>query len=310
MKCRICRNRAQVHLRQHNLALCREHFVERFEREVLKTIRKYRMVTPEDPVLVAVSGGKDSLAVLYLLAKHGYNVQGFYIDLGIDGGIGYSSVSRQKVEAFQEKFGVPVEIYPLKLRHDLAIPDLVHHRRQQVPCSMCGTVKRYLMNWKAVTGGFRVVVTGHNLDDEVATLFGNTLRWDVRYLARQGPFLPSNHPRMAAKAKPFAFMSEKEVALYAIFNGIDYIRDECPFAEGAKSILYKEILNTLEERSPGTKLRFYREFLAFREKVLSGLPTEEAPPLRSCTVCGMPTTLEVCAFCRLVGRKAPSEVSS
>ncbi len=309
MKCRICGNRAQVHLRQHNLALCREHFVQRFEREVLRTIRKYRMFTPEDLVLVAVSGGKDSLAVLYLLSRHGYNVRGFYIDLGIDGGIGYSSVSREKVEAFQKTFGVPVEIYSLRLKHSLAIPDLVRHRRQQVPCSMCGTVKRYLMNWKAVTEGYRVVVTGHNLDDEVATLFGNTLRWDVRYLARQGPFLPSNHPRMAAKAKPFAFMSEKEVALYALFNGIDYIRDECPFAEGAKSILYKEILNTLEERSPGTKLRFYREFLAFREKVLANLPADEGPPFQSCRVCGMPTTLEVCAFCRLVGRNATSKVS-
>lgn len=303
MRCRICKGRAQVHLRHHNLALCRDHFVERFEREVLRTIRSYTMFTPQDRVLVAVSGGKDSLAVLYLLHKHGYNVQGFYIDLAIDGGFGYSTLSRQKVETFSQRFGIPIEVYPLKKYHLRAIPDLVQHRHQ-VPCSMCGTVKRYLMNWKAVTDGYDVVVTGHNLDDEVATLFGNTLRWDIRYLSRQGPFLPSTHPHMAAKAKPFAFMSEKEVALYAIFSGIDYVRHECPFAQGAKSILYKELLNTLEERSPGTKLRFYREFLTFQKAHLDHTPPGTgvvSPSLRSCLVCGMPTTSEVCAFCRMMG---------
>jgi uncharacterized protein (TIGR00269 family) len=301
MKCRICGKNAQVHLRQHNLALCREHFVERFEREVERAIRRHRMFNRDTPVLVAVSGGKDSLAAMRVLHRLGYNVSGLYIHLGIHEGVGYSDLSLQKVKKFQETYGLPVHILHLEQTFGYTIPALVHRRRQQVPCSQCGTVKRYWMNRFAVEHGFPVVVTGHNLDDEVATLLANNLRWDTGYLARQAPFLPSTHPRMAAKAKPFVYLSEKETALYALFQGIDYVRMECPFAEGAKSIFYKELLNRLEERSPGTKLRYYREFLRFREEVLSSHPRTPVE-LRACTVCGMPTTLEVCAYCRLTSR--------
>ncbi len=303
MKCKICKGKAVIHLRQHNLALCKEHFIERFERETLRTIRKFKMFDKEEPVVVAVSGGKDSLGVLYLLHKHGYNVRGLYLDLGIHGGFGYSELSKRRVEEFAERYGVEVRIFTIQ--HDLGytIPEMAEKRYEPRVCRVCGTLKRYYLNKIAHEMGATTVVTGHNLDDEVATLFGNTLRWDLSYLRRQAPLLPSTHPKLLKRAKPFVFFTEKETAMYAILNGIPYVREECPFSVGAKSILYKEVLNRIEEVSPGTKLRFYREFLRFMKEIR--VPEEEQVELKECQVCGMPTVLEVCAVCRMKGVTVP-----
>lgn len=289
-----------IFLRHHNLALCRNHFVERFERETLRTIRRYEMFTREEPIAVAVSGGKDSLGLLHLLHKKGFNVRGIYIDLGIHLS-GYSETSTEKVRKFAETHGVEIVSVSVKQEYGFSIPELAEIRRHQKPCSTCGLVKRYLLNRMGYELGLTTIATGHNLDDEAATLFGNVIHWEEGYLLRQAPLLPSTHPKLLKRAKPFVFFTERETALYAILEGIDYVRDECPFSVDAKSIFYKHILNELENRSPGTKLRFYKGFLDFRKRYIRALP-EKQEPLRECRVCGMPTTAEVCAFCRLFGK--------
>ncbi len=301
MKCRICGKKAVIHLRQHNLALCRDHFLERFERETLRVIRRYQMFTREERVAVAVSGGKDSLGLLYLLHKHGFQVEGLFLDLGIRRGLDYSSLSRQRVEAFRDRFGIPIHIVSIQEETGKTVPEWARKRRERRVCRVCGMLKRYYLNKTAYERGFRVIATGHNLDDEVATLLGNTLRWDFSYLVKQGPVLPSPHPKLARRVKPFAFFTEKETALYAILQGIEYVEVNCPFSEGAKSRLYKHVLNDIEVVSPGTKLRFYQEFLRFQREHLATSPEEQYATLRECRICGMPTNLDVCAVCRLRG---------
>ncbi len=112
------------------------------------------------------------------------------------------------------------------------------------PCSVCGLVKRHTMNRVARDYGYDVLVTGHNLDDEVAALFGNTLTWAGEYLLRQGPVLPEI-PGMARKAKPLCQLYEREMTAYALLRGIDYIYEECPYSVDAKSIRYKDLLINL-----------------------------------------------------------------
>ncbi len=296
MKCRICGAKAVIYLRQHNLALCEEHFISRFEREVQKTIKKFRMFDRDDVVAVGISGGKDSTTVALVLHKLGYKVRGIFIDLGIPG---YSAFSRNKVQNFAQKFGIPLEIYNLKEREGESLPEIASRRKDRI-CSMCGTIKRYILNKWALEIGADALATGHNLDDEAATLLSNTLRWDVGYLAKQHPVLPPTHPKFVKKVKPLAFMTEREIAVYAILNGVDFVNRSCPFSKGAKSLRYKHLLNEIEVQSPGTKLRFYREFLEFQSKYLK--PVESEPKLKECKVCGMPTTLDVCSFCRIFRR--------
>jgi uncharacterized protein (TIGR00269 family) len=258
------------------------------------------MFGPEDRILVAVSGGKDSLSLWDVLLRLGYQAEGLHIHLGINGG-GYSDNSLEYVERFAAaREGAKFQVVDLKAAYGQSVPELARTTyRGRKPCALCGLVKRHIMNRVAYEGGYDAIATGHNLDDEAAVLMQNTLRWQAGYLARQAPVLPSTHPRLARKVKPFVRLYERETAAYAIVRGIDYIYDECPHAVGSTTNFYKELLNQLESHSPGAKLGFYLSFLQARREGLFS-KSAEALELNDCQNCGQPTTAPgLCAFCRL-----------
>lgn len=300
MKCRKCGATAVINMRQHKLTLCEEHFLDWIPEQTQRAIEKYRMFGPEDRVLVAVSGGKDSLSLWDVLLRLGYQAEGLHIHLGIDGG-GYSDNSLKYVERFAAaREGARFQVVDVKAAYGKSVPELARTTyRGRKPCALCGLVKRHIMNRVAYEGGYDAIATGHNLDDEAAILMQNTLRWQTGYLARQAPVLPSTYPRLARKVKPFVRLYERETAAYAIVRGIDYIYDECPYAVGSTTNFYKELLNQLESHSPGAKLGFYLSFLQAKKEGLFSRPGETLE-LNECQRCGQPTTAPgLCAFCRL-----------
>ncbi len=305
MKCRKCGRKAVINMRQHKLGLCKDHFLEWIPQQTERFIEKYHMFSSADKVLVAVSGGKDSLALWDILARLGYQVEGLYISLGIDNGIQYSAESRLLSEQFAHTHGLTLHVVDLEKEYRTTIPELANltQRGKGKPCSVCGLVKRHIMNRVARQGGYTVLVTGHNLDDEAAVLLGNTLNWLGGYLLRQGPVLEAS-PGLVRKAKPLCRFYEREMAAYAFLRGIRYIYEECPHAVGAKTIYYKELLNQLEAGRPGAKLHFYLSFLKAKQEGLFAQQGEGiTPSLNTCTSCGQPTSApEKCSFCRLLER--------
>lgn len=301
MKCRKCGRQAVFNMRRHKLALCDEHYLEWFPEQVERTIRQYKMFTRDDKVLVAVSGGKDSLALWDVLLGLEYKAEGLYIGLGIDGGFGYSDLSLGKIEGFMAtRPGTVLHKADIPATYGESITEVAarKQRGRGKPCAVCGLIKRYVMNRAASEGHFDVLATGHNLDDEAAVLFGNTLHWQVGYLARQSPVLKEQNG-LARKVKPLCRLYEREAAAYALVKGIDYIYDECPYAVGATTNRYKELLNQLELDSPGAKLQFYLSFLKAKEQGLLKQAAEQAA-LHPCENCGQPTTAPGwCTFCRL-----------
>lgn len=299
MKCTKCGGVAVIGMPQHRLKLCAEHFLEWIPDMVQRAIERYRMFERKDLVLVAVSGGKDSLTLWDVLIRLGYQTEGVYINLGI-AHEDYSDVSQECVEIFAAKHSdVPYRIVNVRETYGEAIPELARSGRGRRTCSMCGLVKRHIMNRIAYEGGYVAVATGHNVDDEAAILVQNVLRWQTGYLRRQAPVLPSIHPRLARKVKPLCRLYERETAAYALVRGINFVEQECPFSVNAKTIFYKKILNQLERRSPGTKMQFYLSFLQAKEEGLFSKEDREAE-LNTCQECGQPTTAgELCAFCRL-----------
>ncbi len=295
MKCRTCREPAIIDLPRHNANFCVAHFEELCRRQVTKAIDDHKMIAKGDKVLVAVSGGKDSLALWDILLDLGYAVDGLYIGLGIGE---YSDESGVFARNFAAARGQ--KLIEISLRDDYGydVPTASKATRR-VPCSACGLSKRHLFDTAALDGGYDVVATGHNLDDEAAVLLGNTLRWEVEYLARQLPVLPARagFPR---KVKPLVRLTEREMAAWCVVRGIDYIVEECPMAVGNKHLGYKNTLNQMEAASPGIKAAFYLGFLDRMAPLLEGTSIASADGLGECSRCGSPTTGEICAFCRLV----------
>lgn len=303
MKCSKCGGLAVINMRQHRLRLCAEHFVEWFVRTVQRTIDHYEMFGPDDKVLVAVSGGKDSLALWDVLLGLGYQAEGMYIGLGIDEEIGYSDKSLQMCQTFVNDHHPDAVLHVVDVaeQYGETIPELARTRLrgQGKPCAVCGLVKRHVMNRIARDGGFVAIATGHNMDDEVAVLMQNTLHWETGYLSRQAPVL-GERDGLARKVKPLVRIYEREAAAYALVRGIDYIYDECPFATGSTTNFYKELLNKLELNSPGAKQQFYLQFLRARTSGKLSFAEAASVDLHPCVRCGQPTTAgELCAFCRL-----------
>ncbi|MBI4608305.1 MAG: TIGR00269 family protein [Candidatus Rokubacteria bacterium] len=295
MKCRKCGGQAVLELRRHNAAFCAPDYLDFFRKQVREAIRRFRMFEKDESVLVAVSGGKDSLGLWDVLLGEGYASTGLYLDLGI---FDYSRESKAKCEAFAAARGAKLLVVSVEEAVGAPIPG-VQEATRRPPCSACGLSKRYLMNRAALEHGFSVVATGHNLDDEAATLFGSILHWETGSLARQSPMLPATHPKLVRRVKPLFRLTERETAAYAFLRRIDYIVEECPFSRGATSLLYKDILNRLEDASPGAKHNFLYGFLE------RGRPVFENPEgvqLNECARCGQVTTGTLCAFCKLVDR--------
>ncbi len=297
MKCSVCGAPAQVEVRRRNRAFCAEHYREWFVRETRRNIKRHRMIRPQDRLLAAVSGGKDSLVLWSVLSQLGYEAVGLHIQLGIGD---YSRRALETTRVFAAAHGLELIVVDVRESFGLTIPELAR-ATGRAACSGCGLSKRYLMNRVAEDEGFNVVATGHNLDDEAATLLGNVSHWQLDALVRQGPML-AERPGLARRIKPLYTFTEREVAAYAFLAGISYQHEECLHAEGAKSLLYKELLNRLETRMPGTKQVFLDQYLKKVQPALRDHSGEAEVELRRCERCGSVTTGAVCAHCKLWDR--------
>lgn len=313
-RCLQCKaKQAVIDLPRNRSRYCGDCFIDHVRTQVRRAIDAYSMFAYDDEILVAVSGGKDSLALWDILLDMGYNASGLYLGLGIGG---YSSRSGRTVAEFAERRGVRLHTEGMAEEYGFTIPDSVRgtgrgHGKEgagRSACGTCGMSKRYVFNKVALQGGYDVMATGHNLDDEAAQLLGNVLRWQTEFLSRQSPLLPATQQGLARKVKPLYRLGEREMAAYCVIRGIDYVVEECPLVEGNTVLRYKDALNELERAAPGTKAHFLFGFLDRVRDTHFDAETHFGAQLVQCGDCGMPTTAHepgqtpVCAFCRTRGR--------
>ncbi len=298
MKCRICNDTAVIGIPRHNAAFCKKHYFEFFKKQVVKAIKEHGMFKKTDRILVCVSGGKDSLVLWNVLTELEYDTTGLYIDLGIGE---YSDRSKQMAQKASERLRRRLII--IEFSRECGPIKEVAKKGGRTDCSACGTVKRHYFNKIAIENEFDVVATGHNLDDEAARLLGNLLRWQWEYLGRIMPVLEESEG-LRKKVKPLCRLTEYEIATYAFLKKIDYVVEECPMSRHSTSLLYKDALNRIELKSPGTKHYFYQEYL--RSAVQRFSHATEFSTAR-CSICGMPTSEDVCSYCRLTVRYLKSK---
>mgnify|MGYP006279917855 FL=1 len=303
MKCKKCGKKAAMAMPQHEMALCADCYDGWFPEYTQRTINEFHMMTERDRVLVCVSGGKDSIALWDVLVRLGYDVLPMHVTLGMPC---YSEASMSAVRELAERTGQDPIVVDVEQEVDFTIPEVERYSPRS-PCSACGAIKRHYMNRVAREQDCTVVATGHNLDDEASRLFMNTLSWDTEQLAHQQPVSPATQG-LVKKVRPFCFISERQTAAYAITRDLPWTRQECPHSSGANTNEYRLLLAQLEDNHPGIKRQFYNHFLRERHRFESDQDLE----LHQCERCGMPTTCEVCAFCRLVEQvqEAKAEAAS
>lgn len=300
MRCKICGAEAVVRLRYANTALCREHFVEFFERRVGRTVRKFKMVEGGERIAVAVSGGKDSLAMLYALSslaeEMGFEIVGITVDLGIERGR-YSERSVEAAVRNYERLGVPYEVVRLT-DYGFTIDELARARLRPRVCSLCGSVKRYLLNKVARGLGASKLATSHNLDDFLQVVLEHYLFGRAEELAKFYPAIPPA-PGMVPRIKPLVETPERDSMAYVLLKGVEYYEGECPYARGATSLDLKRALNTLERDHPGVKFSMFNVYIKNIYPLLSREYADKIGTVRACEICGEPTSARICLFCRI-----------
>ncbi|MCC5949098.1 MAG: adenine nucleotide alpha hydrolase family protein [Nitriliruptoraceae bacterium] len=301
-RCVVCGAGAVHEEPRHRASWCPTHLQDHVANQVRRAIdhppgapEGARMLHYGERVLIAVSGGKDSLALWDVLHRLGYHVDGLYVGLGIGG---YSTRSGEVCRAFAAERGLHLHELELAERYGYTTPSGAGASGRST-CGVCGLSKRHAFDEVAVEHGYDALVTGHNLDDEAATLLGNVIRWQEHFLARQSPYRAGRGPTQPRKVKPLYRLSERETAAYCVVAGIDYVLEECPLVDGNTGHELKGALDLLEAPSPGLKAQFLFGFLdRVADHFDDEVDDDHLASLRECRSCRLPTPNEVCAFCR------------
>ncbi len=296
MKCDRCENQIAYTRKYSGEKLCSKCFSNSIVRKTAKTISKYKMIQNDELVAVAVSGGKDSLALLNIMNKmagnHNFRIKAITIDEGIPG---YRDEALEIVEKFCKNLKVDLKVYSYKELFELSLDEALDLREDEKisSCSICGTLRRRAMEYAAKEICANVIATGHNLDDTLQTFIINMLSGDTSKVGWMDPDTSGNSLR---KIKPFCEIYEAEIVFYAFTNDIPFQSEPCPHMNEGIRTEIREFLNSLEKQHSGIKNNLYRSIIKVSQIVKGSSHKQKM----ICEKCGSECTGTTCSVCNLV----------
>ncbi len=237
-------------------------FLEKVRFKVAKAIEDYQLIEEGDRILVAVSGGKDSMVLLDAL-----NNRKKYFDFSFDlvavnielTDVGYR-IEKEKIEKFCLERRIPF-IY---IKNDIKI---VNHRKH--PCFYCAWNRRKLIFEYAVSRGFNKVAFGHNRDDVVETLLMNMI-----YHAETSAF-PVKLKMFENKLeiiRPFIYVSNAEAVRYTELIGYEPVAYNCPYAAGNDREKFRKLIKDLHEINPHAVKNIFTAIHHIKKEYLPSYP--------------------------------------
>src|ERR671923_827897 len=281
--------------------LCRKCFLRSIEEKVAKAISKYSMIEYGDNVAVGVSGGKDSLSLLYVLkvlfdqhSNNGNELIAVTIDEGIKG---YRDESLQIVKEFCAQLRVESKVLSYKSLFGIDMDEamILRSSEKMSSCSICGTFRRRAIDIAAETVEADIVATAHNMDDQLQTFMINLLAGDVERIGWIYPEPVQYASNSMKKVKPFIEIYEYEIAFYALQRGIPFQSEDCPYMNESIRTDLREFFNRLERDHPGIKYNAYRSMTKISKVLRSSMPPSET---KKCSRCGRVSTGDICSVCK------------
>lgn len=302
MDCATCGEAAVIHRDYEGRALCAEHFSRSVEKQVKETIREHELVEDGDTIAVGLSGGKDSAVLLQLL----HDIFGERPDIELHAVTVHEGIEPYRTESVEtakemcDRLDVPITVGTYEEEFDITMDEIMVKQPEMHSCSYCGVFRRDIINRKAREADADKLAIGHNMDDEIQSMFMNMLQGDVSRLARMGAKtykVPSD--QFMRRIKPLREVREQEIALYARVNDLEAHIQTCPHAEGALRADLRDFLNRMEEERPGMK----NAALATLDKLLPVMRDEfygDTAEVSPCEECGEPCSQDTCRKCELV----------
>ena len=284
-----------MYLRYAKRHLCRTHLIADIEQRVLSTVEKNNLISTGDRIAVALSGGKDSTALLILLCRllpawKDVSLVAITIDEGITG---YREDTVRSAEDLTRRLGI--EHHCISFTEQFGEPlDALLKGRESQACSICGILRKKALKTGAQGVGATKLATGHNLDDEAQSVLMNVLRGDLPRLVRNSGNDSSG--AFIRRIKPLAYISEKEIATYLMLNDAWTSLPECPYTQYALRREVRTMLTTLEYRHPGTMLHLMESKQKIEHSCAGSMVGE---PIRHCRECGDPCSGDTCQVCLL-----------
>ena len=298
--CSKCKKPSITFIRYNGTHLCKDHFIQYFEKRVKKDIKKQGKTENNCKIGVALSGGKDSTVALYI--AHDVFSKRPNIDLvaiTIDEGIkGYRDKSLKIASKNCKKLDADHYIVSFKESIDKTMDEIASLKDELGECSYCGVFRRLCLNKESKELGVSKLATGHNLDDMSQSILMNFVNGDIQKLARLGPHRRVQ-PGLVPRMLPLRTIPEKEVALYAILKNIEYHDAECPYSIRASRGVFRDIIDDLEYKNPGTRHSILNSYDGIKDLLFDRFPPAS---LNECKKCGEPTSQDFCKACILKDR--------
>jgi uncharacterized protein (TIGR00269 family) len=259
------------------------------------------MIEYGDKVAVGVSGGKDSLSLLYVLkmlfdqhSNNGNELVAVTIDEGIKG---YRDESLQIVKDFCAQLGIESKVLSYQSLFGVDMDQAMIQRSSQKvsSCSICGTFRRRAIDIAAEAVGADIVATAHNMDDQLQTFMINLLAGDVERIGWIYPEPVQYTQSGMKKVKPFVEIYEYEIAFYALQRDIPFQSEECPYMNESIRTDLREFFNRLERDHPGIKYNGYKSMNKVSKVVRSSMPSSG---IKICSRCGHVSTGDICSVCK------------